>query len=456
MKKLWIVFVCGLFLTACVLPEKNDPFERLPEETTEILSGELFPFSVSISTRATHRLEADGKLQGYLASDIVQLDAFEGREVEVEGVFRAEKMRPIFWVEKISVKNLPEKVSEETHKRFKTKHFTFTYPIDWEYTLAPNGTAYFLDRNDPTRRVFFTFSVLEKTEIDTDANDIDALISGFPAIREQIKIPGGKTQDTVELFSNTSDKVYKLVFTGENITAFEDLIESFIEGADNIARAIEEELKARANAEAEKVRQEALKATPLEATTEEKELKSGFFENLFSRDKNTSQHPQEGNPSESTPSHLETESKESEDIREKEASEEDLAEPFDTENLDQVSQFGEPYINIIDERAFPYQNNYLGLSLKSPYGYWFRNFGKSDISAADIGFSDESFTQKNQVKVWLRIIGDDDPLNSPAEQLSADGARLVIEKKRNANSIYRIEGSPYFRDMMWSVLESIE
>ena len=47
-------------LTACVLPEKEDPFERLPEENLETIEGKLFPFSVSVSTRATHRLEQDG------------------------------------------------------------------------------------------------------------------------------------------------------------------------------------------------------------------------------------------------------------------------------------------------------------------------------------------------------------------------------------------------------------
>ena len=77
-----------LTLTACVLPEKEDPFERLPEENLETIEGKLYPFSVSVSTRATHRLERDNKLVGYLASDLVQLAEFEGQEVMLEGVWR--------------------------------------------------------------------------------------------------------------------------------------------------------------------------------------------------------------------------------------------------------------------------------------------------------------------------------------------------------------------------------
>jgi hypothetical protein len=452
MRNLWIILVLGLFLTACVLPEENDPFERLPEEKTETLSGELFPFSVSIATRATHRLEKDGKLQGYLASDIVRLEAFEGREVEVEGVFRAERMRPIFWVEKISVQNLGEDMEGETYKRFKTKHFSFLYPIDWEYTLAPNGTAYFLDKKDPARRVFFTFSVLVKSEIERDPQDIDALISGFPAVRERAPIAGGKTQDTVELFSNTTDKVYKLIFTGEEAHAFEDLIESFIEGEENIEKTIQEELKAKAEIEAEKIRQEKVEEAILAREEEkEKEEKKGFFENLFGSRDPEEKHSGEQESLEQQPplGAQEIQPSDSEEASKP-------AEPFDVQSIDKASQIGAPHNNVIDERAFVYQNQHLGFVLKSPYGYWFRNFGRGGDAITEIGFSDESFTQKNQVKIWLRILGDDAPLESMAERLSTDGARLIIEKKRSDSSIYRIEGSPYFRDMMWSVIESIE
>ena len=139
-----------LTLTACVLPEQEDPFERLPEEHLETIEGKLFPFSVSVSTRATHRLERDGKLVGYLASDLVQLAEFEGQDVLLEGVWRNEKMRQIFWVEGIKVAVLAVKNEEETGpERFSTKKFTMLVPSNWEYSLAPNGVAYFLNKEDP-------------------------------------------------------------------------------------------------------------------------------------------------------------------------------------------------------------------------------------------------------------------------------------------------------------------
>ena len=90
------LFLASIIISACVSPEQEDPFERLPEEPVETLAGEIFPFSVSISTRATHRLENDGKLVAYLASKIVRLEDFEGRKVEVDGVWRTEKCEKFF------------------------------------------------------------------------------------------------------------------------------------------------------------------------------------------------------------------------------------------------------------------------------------------------------------------------------------------------------------------------
>jgi len=162
MKKnfIWILGVVVLTLTACVLPEKEDPFERLPEEKLETIEGKLFPFSVSVSTRATHRLEQSSKLVGYLASDLVQLAEFEGQEVALEGVWRNEKMRQIFWVEGIKVQTLEELAEDENApQRLTTKRFTMLLPAHWEYSLAPNGVAYFLNKEDPARRVFLTFGV---------------------------------------------------------------------------------------------------------------------------------------------------------------------------------------------------------------------------------------------------------------------------------------------------------
>ena len=76
-----LAFLCvSVLLSACVWPEKNDPFERLPEEELETIEGTIYPFSVSVSTRATHRLEKDNHLVAFLASNIIRLEDFEGRK----------------------------------------------------------------------------------------------------------------------------------------------------------------------------------------------------------------------------------------------------------------------------------------------------------------------------------------------------------------------------------------
>ena len=93
---LWGILVIAVVVTACVPPAKEDPFSRLPEEEIETLEGEVFPFSVSVSTRATHRLESNNRLVALLASEIVRLEDFEGQEVEMDGVRKRKKCGRFF------------------------------------------------------------------------------------------------------------------------------------------------------------------------------------------------------------------------------------------------------------------------------------------------------------------------------------------------------------------------
>ena len=267
------VVLVGALITACVLPEKSDPFERLPDENLETIEGKLFPFSVSVSTRATHRLEKDGKLVGYLTSDIVQLADFEGRDVDLDGVWRNEKMRQIFWVEAIRVTDIEEETEEEepTSKRFTTKGFTFVHPSNWEATLAPDGAAYFVNKLDPNRRVFFTLKV-EDYSPEGEKIVPNILFNGFAGIKEVTNETSGKEKETVTLFSNLGNQkyVFEVNYDFEDFDtkkAFLDLLNSFVEGEDMVLKTIEQEQKELAEQEATKLAESQAE----EETTDESE-----------------------------------------------------------------------------------------------------------------------------------------------------------------------------------------
>ena len=220
----------SVLLTAC-FGEQEDPFTRLPEEPTETIEGRVFPFSVSVSTQATHRLEKDGKLEAYLASKIVHLEDFEGREVSVEGVRRNAKMREVFWVESIKVKDVKRGVEGPKDLFFQTRTFGFTHPEGWEYTTAPDGTAHFIDREDASRRVFLTFSVqdLEKEDKSKDPNVLIANMVGIQETSEDL----GQNRRTITLISNLYDRKYVFLFTTrfedfEKKTAFFKLLNSYV------------------------------------------------------------------------------------------------------------------------------------------------------------------------------------------------------------------------------------
>ncbi|NJP03796.1 hypothetical protein HC823_00765 [Candidatus Gracilibacteria bacterium] len=213
MKKFFSVFsvVCALFLSGCDFGQKPDPFAQLPGEKLQSISGEIFPFDLSVSTRATHRLEADRKLVALLASDIVRLEDFEGKEVELEGVYRKEKMREIFWVHKIRVKNVIAPISELEYERFSTDKYTFTYPKTWEYTTATDGTVRFVEKSDEARRVFFTFGVgqIEHKDKSTDPN---VLIANLAGVKKTKKDELDRDRQDIQLFSNISDRKYSFEF----------------------------------------------------------------------------------------------------------------------------------------------------------------------------------------------------------------------------------------------------
>lgn len=436
-KSIFLALGCVvLALTACVLPEKEDPFERLPEENLETIEGKLFPFSVSVSTRATHRLEREGKLVGYLASDLVQLAEFEGQDVLLEGVWRNEKMRQIFWVEGIKVGSLmADEEDENAPQRFTTKKFTMLVPSTWEYSLAPNGVAYFLNKEDPARRVFLTFAV-EDYSPEAERIETNIAMNGFNGIKEFATDENGKEREIITLFSNLGNKQYVYTATYhfddfETKKAVFDVLQSFVEGEEQVQAVVIEEQKAKAAAEAErlalseateKANEDAKAAVAEEDTAVEKakELISG----LLTSDEKAVEVEEVIEPEEVTPVVEES-----------------------------VVVTSTDYINLIDARAYSYESS-LGFSLKVPYTFWFRNFGAIQGTLASIGVADNEVNSAGDVKVWLRILTKDRPAEGTTELITGNGITLI--KKRDGSSVFELSGPAQYRDALWSIADSIQ
>ncbi len=432
------LFVSLVMLSACVFPEKEDPFERLPEEKLETLRGKIFPFSVSISTQATHRLERDEKLEGYLASNIIRLDDFEGRDVEVDGFWRKSKMKKVFWVEGIRLKDSVVKVDEEkpTESLFETKRFLFKYPIDWGHSLSPDGVAYFIEKNDPSRRVFLTFSVKDLSEEDKKI-DPNILIANMAGTKTITKDKLNRDREEIILLSNVYDKKYSFVFTTnfedfEKKKAFFKLLNSFKEGDDVIAKYKEDMRIKLAEKEKEKLEKEQkeienlITKKELERETEEvnkEEKETGFITNLFDKKEN------KGNKKEI--------------IDGKNNQEEVEFENTKTSLND--------FRNLIDNRAFSYSSTHYNLSFKVPYGYWYQNFGPEEGVIAAIGFSDHAFKEKSEIKFWLKVISG---IQEEKKEI-LEGKTLLIKYPKDKNTHFEFKGSKQFRDVMLSVLKSM-
>ncbi len=405
-----------LTLTACVLPEKEDPFERLPEENLEVIEGKLFPFSVSVSTRATHRLERDSKLVGYLASDLVQLAEFEGQDVILEGVWRNEKMRQIFWVEGIKIPSLMADAEDEEEKgpqRFTTKKFTMLIPPTWEYSLAPNGVVYFLNKEDPARRVFLTFSV-EDYSPESGIDNPNISMNGFTGMKSTTTDENGKEREVITLYSNLGPKKYVYTATYffddfDTKKAVFDVLQSFVEGEAAVQEVVINEQKAKAEAEAEKL---ALS-------------KSEKQENETEEDSNETV----------------------------EDSSEEADKGVEVPVSAPVVATNSSYTNLIDDRAYSYDSN-LGFSLKIPFGNWYRNFGAYDGSLSAIGVAKNVVNTAADVQIWVKVLAKDKPSAETTELITGKGITLI--KKRNDSSVYELTGPVSQRDALWSITDSIQ
>ena len=419
--------VVAVLLTACILPEKDDPFDSISEEKIETIFGEIFPFSVSVSTKASHRLENNNKLVALLASKIVNLEDFEGRKVELDGFYRKEKMRPIFWVEAIRVKDLAKDKSS-INSRFENKTYSFVIPKNWENSILENGTIHFLNKKDPNRKVFLTFKVSEVTKNDKK-NDPNIVIANMAGNKTSSKFDSGQTRQEINLFSNIfKNRKYTFIFNN-NVDDFSlkkdffKLLNSFVEGEENVKITREKELKKLAEKESELVKKEEGLKTPVKSTKETPEKS----ENIITKILGTSE--TEKNESELT------EDKKIIDI------DNDVDLPIDFENK-------------IDEKAFIYESSHYKFAMKVPYGLWFRNFGQSEEFISQIGFATHDVNNKSDSEFFLKIIADQEPVSSFYE--SQENGILTIQFPRNNASYYELTGPTEYRDYMRSIQTSIE
>ena len=439
------------FLSGCDFGQNSDPFAQLPNEELATISGEIFPFALSVSTQATHRLEADRKLVALLASDIVRLEDFEGKDVELEGVYRKEKMREIFWVQKIRIKNVLAPESELKYERFETKNYTFTYPKEWEYTTAADGTVRFIEKADEARRVFFTFGVGQVEHRDK-RSDPNVLIANLAGIKKTRKDELDRDRQEIVLFSNISDRKYSFEF----ISTFEEfdkkkyffqLLNSFLEGEENVVTAKDEDLRKLASLESAKV----ITYEEVEIPEEKPVLKAETPEaiEVITED--------EGNDiEESLPESLEPKAEEkglferifgSSDENETIEVIEPI-QPVETETIAKTKPGN--FKNLLDDRAYLYDSEYFGLSVKIPYGYWFQNFGSTDDALLRLGIAKKSIESEADPIVWLKI------KNGAVSGFSEKcNDKCVIAFKRDNKTLYEITGGDSYRDLMLSILSSL-
>ncbi len=439
MKKIFsliIILTISFGLSGCELTnpfKEKKAFEPLTEEVLETISGKLFPFSVSVSTNASHRLEKNSKLVAYIASDVVNLKKFENQEVDVTGVWRHEKMRQIFWVESIHIKT-PKKIIKNTepkYERLKMKDFSFVYPNSWEKTLSPDDKAYFVDKKDSFRKVFLTFSV-EPFSPEASTEKPNMKINEFSGIKT-VKIENGIEKESVKLFSqkgiwqyNFESRVKPDDF--ERKKEILRLLMSFVEGEENVRNAIIEEQKALAKKESEKIE---IPKKP-EENSEEKNSENNL-------DKKS-----EENTSESKTEITKNSSSLNQDSEEKNKSE---------KNSEKDYQFA-VYEEKIDNRAYTYNNSYKGVFMKIPYGFWFRSLGAQYGSEHEVGIAKKQVNKYSDAEIFVKVFVIDKPLKNQKELVVKN--RVILTKNRNKKTVYEVSGPEKYRDEIWSIFNSLK
>jgi hypothetical protein len=449
MKKLLLSAILLVTLSACSWQQSEDPFAIQPEDKRVTLEGEIFPFDVSVSTKATHRLENNGSLAALLTSDIVRLDVFERKKVSVTGVKRTEKMREILVVEKVELQTVAiEDVPEKTEARFLAKDFTFVYPSRWTYSTSPDGLAYFAQKDESLRRVFLKFKVASITPEDRKL-DLSVQIAGLTGIKDISTDELDREVQKITLFSNIGNNKYEFEFTAsyeefDKKKSFFALLNSFTEGEEAVLAAKELDLKQDSEILEKKLEEEQRKQDLEELiknSTKDLPVNEDTAGDNLSEliDKVQSIIPKK--PADTL---AEVEESFLEEITE------EVVEP---ESATEVSIIDQPvFINLINANAFAYASAGFGFNMKVPFGFWFRNFGAIDGSLMTMGFADQDFSALGDADFTLEI----QPGSKAELTESKTDTTVSIAFSRNEESHFILSGPVEYRNAMYSIWSTLE
>ena len=454
---IFVLLTTTVFLVACQSTADEESTETGPPERIETIRGTIFPFSVSIATKATHRLEYDGSLVAYLASQDLELSRLEGLEVELDGAYRLEDLRQLFWV--TAARPMIDEEASAEPQQFATTQFAFTYPANWEYSTAPNGVSYFLDKGDPGRRVFLTFSAEDLTPEDKEKTP-NVLVANMTGIKNVVTEQLSREREELTLFSNLYDRKYRFVLTA-NVNesnkkkAYFALLNSFVEGEDLVQRILSEaQAKEKARSEEIELIQERfaqLQATldqapttlPPVKATEEIEVTEESAPEPIEAPKISAEN--------SAPA-INFEQKETKQVVIPVPSTAPIAQsPTLTPKTDLPVAYS-PFVNLVDQRAFSYTSSYYQFSLQVPFGFWFQNIGASSGALANVFFADNPLEDLNTADFSLQILGG--VVEKMTEEITDN--EVILSFPRNQTTYFQLRGPHNFRDAIWSIYESLE
>jgi len=415
-----IFFVFGM--SGCSFLEENgDPFSR-QEIKKETLEGELFPFSASIQTNATHRLEKDGRLIAYLSSRFVPLQNFERKFVDVEGFFETEDLRDIFWVEKISVHddiNTTTLEKKSGPQRFASDSFTFLYPETWEFSISSNQAMHFVDKMDSARKVFLIFSVEEKNNA-TSSLEKNIQIGSLKGNRTTNTDAMNRERTEIRLFSEKFNHVYKFIFTSafeefEKKNAFFSFLNSFVDGTDEVKSILE----------AEKIKQAEEEMQKLEEQAKELQIK------------------------EDEEKKLELEKTEKKNIAPEISS---VKETLSPQTVPSTIVSDGSFTNLISEKSLNYSNPQQNFFVRFPWGMWFRSFSANEESTIRIGAAKQDFVSADQAQIWVELLKTKGSGESLTETM--DNNRLIVVLTKADGSMIRVSGASQLRNEILSIAHS--
>jgi hypothetical protein len=289
---------------------------------------------------------------------------------------------------------------------------------------------------------------IEPGDKKTDPNVLIANLAGTKKITTDEL---DRERQELLLFSNIYDTKYKFVFTSafeefEKKKAFFKLLNSFVEGEENVLKAKEEDLKLIAERESKKIQAEKERVVVEEKSEEPKS--ESILDKLFGGEEEpVVEEVTEPAKEEASGSKVVAEPKETPKATTPATPAKEDASPF-------ISTAGGDFKNVIDDKAFLYESQYYGFRMWVPYGYWFRNFGPSETAVTRIGFSDQDFTDPVDAKFWLEILNDSDPPKAFTE--SVNDTRVVIESPRDDKSFFKFNGLKTYRDAMRSIQATVE